>query len=171
MDNIVSIGRTKKPHGLKGELKFCVEEHFLDDLMEAEMLILDVKGKKTPFFIEDVRAGNNIIVKLEEVNTPESAVALSEKEIFLREKDIKYAAQNKEDAQLPFADCIGFTIFDFNNSVGIITDLIEYPQQYMAAVNYENRDILIPLNPAFIKKVDVKNKKILMELPDGLLEL
>ncbi len=171
MDNIVSIGRTKKPHGLKGELKFFVEEHFVDDLMEAEILIIDVKGKKTPFFIEDVRVGNNIIVKLEEVDTPETATTLSAKEVFLREKDLKYAAQNKEDAQLPYADCIGFIIFDDTTEVGIVTNLIEYPQQYMAAVNYRNREILIPLNPAFIKKIDIKNKKILMELPEGLLEL
>ncbi len=171
MDNIVSIGRTKKPHGLKGELKFFVEDHFVDDLMEAEILIIDVKGKKTPFIIENVRVGNNIIVKLEDVDTPESAIALATKEIFLREKDIHYADQNKEDAQLPYSDCIGFTVYDDKTEIGIITDLIEYPQQYMAAVHYKNRDVLIPLNPAFIKKIEVKNKKIFTELPEGLLDL
>ncbi|NJN33619.1 MAG: hypothetical protein HC817_04550 [Saprospiraceae bacterium] len=88
MENIISIGFTKKPHGLKGEIKLHIEEKYVEDIMSAEMLILDIKGKKTPFFIEDMRVGNAIIAKFEEVNTPESAAAIASKEVFLRQTDL-----------------------------------------------------------------------------------
>ena len=73
---------TKKPHGLKGEIKLDVDDKYLDALLESEVLVLKIKGKDTPFFVEDIRIGNAIIAKFEDVSTPEEALSISSKEIF-----------------------------------------------------------------------------------------
>ena len=75
MDKTISIGFTKKPHGLKGEIKLHIEEKYLEDMLNTDIVLLDIKGKKTPFFVEDVRVGNNIIAKFEDINTPEGATS------------------------------------------------------------------------------------------------
>lgn len=166
------IGATKKPHGLKGELKLYVEEKYVEDLMNAEILMIDIKGRPTPFFIEDIRFGNNIIAKFEDVNTPEAAMSIANKEISLRESDLIPDDEREIEIEtMPYEHCIGYTIVNEGETLGIIDNIVEYPQQEMAILNYKNKEVLVPLNQHFIKKVDDKNKVIEMVLPEGLLDL
>ena len=169
---LTQIGFTKKPHGLKGELKLHVEDRYLEDLMNAEVVVLLIKGKPTPFFIEDVRIGNAIIGKFEDVDSPEVALSIANKEMSLRDEDIIPDDEREIEVEgLQYLKCIGYTIFDGENKIGEISEILEYPQQEMAVVEYENREVLIPLNKAFIVKQDDKAKTFVMDLPEGLLEL
>ena len=172
MDKTFLIGSTKRPHGLKGELKLYVEEKYVEDLMNAEILMIDIKGRPTPFFIEDIRFGNNIIAKFEDVNTPEAAMSIANKEISLRESDLIPDDEREIEIEtMPYEHCIGYTIVNEGETIGVIDNIVEYPQQEMAILNYKNKEVLVPLNQHFIKKVDDKNKVIEMVLPEGLLDL
>ena len=172
LHKLVQIGFTKKPHGLKGELKLHIEDKYLEDLMNAEVVVLQIKGKPTPFFIEDIRIGNAIIGKFEEVDTPESALSIANKELLLREEDIlPDEAREIEVEGLKYEKCIGYTIFDGDKEIGSIIEILEYPQQEMAVVEYEGREVLIPLNSAFIVSKDEPAKSFVMNLPDGILDL
>lgn len=172
MDKTILIGSTKKPHGLKGELKLYVEERYVEDLMNADILMIDIKGRPTPFFIEEVRFGNNIIAKFEEVNTPEAALSIANKEIYLRESDLIPDEEREiEIPTTPYEHCVGYTIKNEGELVGVIDDIVEFPQQEMAILNYKNKEVLVPLNQHFITKLDDKNRVIEMTLPEGLLDL
>ena len=172
MDKIVPIGFTKKPHGLKGEMKLFVEEKYLEDLMNTDIVVLEIKGKKMPFFVEDVRVGNNIIAKFEDVDTPEDALSIANKEMFLREEDIiPDNAREFEVEVTPFEHCVGFTIFDGATEIGVIEEIVEYPQGEMAVLTYNNKDTIVPLNDVFVKKLDNEKRQIIMELPEGILDL
>ena len=134
--------------------------------------MIDIKGRPTPFFIEDIRFGNNIIAKFEDVNTPEAAMSIANKEISLRESDLIPDDEREIEIEtMPYEHCIGYTIVNEGETVGVIDNIVEYPQQEMAILNYKNKEVLVPLNQHFIKKVDDKNKVIEMVLPEGLLDL
>jgi 16S rRNA processing protein RimM len=45
------------------------------------------------------------------------------------------------------------------------------PQQTMASMVYQNKEVLFPINDQFVKSIDQAAKKILVELPDGLLAI
>lgn len=181
---MIQIGYTRKNHGLKGEIKFHVEDAFFDDFMDADVVLIEVNNKKKPYFIEDIRAGNNTIVKLEDVDTPEAAAQLNHCAIFLRASDIS-AENHTEDDFYPYRHTVGYTIYNNDDVLGIIESLEEFPQQLMAVINYQRSVIsnqpsasdsvpspkLIPLNPAYVKKVDNVQKIIILNLPDGLLDL
>jgi 16S rRNA processing protein RimM len=171
-DKIVQIGATKKPHGLKGEVKLHVEEKYIEDLQEVEVVILTIKGKPTPFFVEDIRFGNAIIAKFEDVDTLEAATEIANKELSLREKDLIPDDEREFEIEgLQYEKCVGYTILDKGTAVGVIEEVLEFPQQEMAFIEYEGREVMIPLHPHFILKVDNAAKTIAMDLPDGLLEL
>jgi 16S rRNA processing protein RimM len=172
LNKLVQIGFTKKPHGLKGELKLHVEDKYLEDLMNADVVVLQIKGKPTPFFVEDIRIGNAIIGKFEDVDTPEVALSIANKELSLREEDIIPDDEREVEVEgMRYDRCIGYTIIDGENVIGQIIEVLEYPQQEMAVVEYDNREVLIPLNTAFIVKQNDKEKTFIMDLPDGILEL
>ena len=70
MDNYIQIGFTKKAYGVKGELKMKIEEQYVEDFFKCKILFISIGGKKVPFFIEDVRIGNAVIAKFEDINSP-----------------------------------------------------------------------------------------------------
>ena len=53
----------------------------------------------------------------------------------------------------------------------LIEDIEEYPQQEMAVLKYKEKTILIPLIESFIEREDEANKRIYINLPEGLLDL
>ncbi|NJN33618.1 MAG: hypothetical protein HC817_04545 [Saprospiraceae bacterium] len=72
---------------------------------------------------------------------------------------------------MPFEQCVGYTLFDYGKKIGIIEDVIEFPQQLMATVNIDNREVLVPLNEHFVKNCDDVQREIYLELPEGILDL
>jgi 16S rRNA processing protein RimM len=173
MDKLVKIGFTKKPHGLKGEIKLQIDDQYLEDLMETEVVLLTIKGKPTPYFIEDIRVGNAILAKFEDVDTVEAANEIASKDMSLREQDILTDEERtyEEEAGMEYEDCVGYKIMDGDLLVGEIEEVVEFPQQEMAILTREGKDILIPLNVAFVLRRDDESKTIFMELPKGLLDL
>ncbi|MDZ7880653.1 MAG: hypothetical protein U5L45_23460 [Saprospiraceae bacterium] len=173
MDKLVKIGFTRKPHGLKGEIKLQIDEQYLEDLMETEVVLLTIKGKPIPYFIEDIRVGNALIAKFEDVDTVELANDIASKEMSLREADILADEERTYEVEqgMEYADCVGYKIIDGDVLVGEIEEVVEFPQQEMAILTREGKDVLIPLNVAFVLKRDDTSKTIFMELPKGLLDL
>jgi 16S rRNA processing protein RimM len=168
----VQIGYTKKPHALKGEIKLQIKERYLEDLMDTDVVLIDVKGRQMPFFIEDIRVGNTIIAKFEGVDTPEAASGIASKALYLREEDIFESDEEDDDGNgLQYSKYVGYMILDGTTKVGVIESVEEYPQQEMAIVTYKKKSVLIPLNAQFILQIEDAKKQILMELPDGLLDL
>jgi len=174
METYQSIGFTKKTYGVKGELKLNIEDEYLEDLAQADVLFLDIAGRKIPYFVEYINFENPFTLKFEDFNTKESAIELTGKEIFMRASDL-LAEEEKvlefEDS-LVYKKYVNFEIKDKTiGKIGVITEIIEYPQQEMAALLYNEKEILIPLNEQLILSIDEEKKVIEMDLPEGLLEL
>ena len=172
----INIGYTKKTHGIEGELKLVVEDRFLEDFLKNERIFLDVKGVKVPYFVANVRGKGEMILKLEEVDSRESAFALQSREVFLREQDLipehKRELEIEEEETLEYEHVAGFLLIDKTaGEVGLIEEVLEMPQQEMAFLKYKNRDVLIPLNAQFVTSIDEKGKKVFTDLPEGLLDV
>ena len=171
----VTIGRTRKAHSLTGELKVFIEERYLEDFMKNERIFLEIKGVKIPYFIANVRGGGEMIMKLEEVDNRDTATLLQSREVMLREQDIlpdhlrEY--EMPEEETLAYGHLVGFLLTDETlGEIGTIDEVLEMPQQEMAFLKYKNREVLVPLNEQFISSVDDKNKRVMVDLPDGLLD-
>ncbi len=172
----VNIGYTKKTHGIGGELKLVIEERFLEDFLKNERLFLDVKGAKVPYFVASVRGKGEMILKLEEVDSRESAFTLQSREVFLREQDLVPEHQREfdmeEEETLEYERVAGFLLVDKTvGEVGVIDEVLDMPQQEMAFLKHKGRDVLIPLNEQFVTSIDEKAKKVFTDLPEGLLDV
>lgn len=171
----VNIGSTRKAHGLAGEIKVVIEEQYLEDFLKNERIFIGIKSMKIPYFIANVRGKGDMIVHLEDVNDRDAAQALQSKEIFLREQDIipdKDREFEIPDDSLEYEHLIGYLLVDqLLGDIGPIDEVLEMPQQEMAFLKYKGKDVLIPLNEQYIVEVDEKERRVLMDLPDGLLEV
>lgn len=170
----ITIGHTKKAHGISGEIKMHIEERYEEDFLKNERIFIDVKGTKVPYFVINVRGTNEFIVQLEEVNTRDTAQTLQSREICLREKDLIPEDEREMDVEeesLKYARLAGYMLSDQTlGDIGPIDEVLEMPQQEMAFLKYHNQEVLVPLNAQLIVEIDDKVKKVLMDLPEGLLE-
>jgi 16S rRNA processing protein RimM len=172
MNELVKIGSTQKAHGIKGELKLNVEEHFIDDLFEVEAVLLEIKGQKVPYFVEDIQEGNIIFIKLEGVDSRNEAEQLMHKDLYLRREDISISDELINSGGMYFKYLEGYILFDdVEGEIAMIEEVVSFPQQEMAYIMYQDRTILIPLNDELIIEVDKENKKVTMSLPYGILSL
>jgi len=174
MEAYQSIGFTKKTYGVKGELKLNIEDRYLEDFAQADVLFLNIAGRKIPYFLEYINFENPFTLKFEDFDSKESAIELTGKEIFMRTADLLTEEEKVFEVvgNLVFEKYIQFKIKDKTlGTIGIIEEIIEYPQQEMASLIFQEKEVLIPMNEALIVKIDAENKVIEMDLPAGLLAL
>lgn len=168
----VSIGFTRKTHGVKGEIKAAVEPDFLAVMTEKGRVFLDIRGKKVPHFVSSVRGAGEPIVKFEDVDTREDALPLQSRELFLLETDLPEDFVVTEEDELVYGYLAGFRLVDrARGPVGVIEEVLEMPQQEMAVVRYQGREVLAPLNEQFVISINEATREVLVDLPEGLLEI
>jgi len=166
----VHIGHSGKTRGLNGTFKLRVDERYIQTLPQVRAIFIDLEGSKVPYLLEDCQTNGDILIKLEEVDTPEDASILLNRSVYLDHSEIPDSLLvNQQDKKHELTDYI---LLDANNSnIGLISEILEYPQQLLAKVNYNSKNILIPIHSDLILHIDAPNQTIQMEIPEGLLDL
>lgn len=172
-EDLIEIGYTKKIHGLKGELKASVTDRYLEDFVSSKMLFLQVNSSFIPYAIDNIRMGNEIILKLDEVDDVNAARLIQSKKILIKLKDIippeKRKIKIKDEEYL---DIEGYKMKSVNQDlIGTIIEVVSTPSQKMAVVKTEFEEKLIPLNPHFVKEINRTSKVLIVDLPEGMLDL
>lgn len=168
----VEIGRVRKPHGLGGEVKGDIDERFLEDVAGIDAFFIENKGEKMPYFIDYLRGKGTLIMKFEDVDTKEDASLFTSKALYLRREDVNLSEEEINDTGLEFSYLEGYELHQEEvGKVGIIKEVEEYPQQEMATVQAVKKTFLVPLRAEWILSVDKKKKVVLMDLPEGLLDI
>ncbi|MCW3073235.1 MAG: rRNA processing protein RimM [Flaviaesturariibacter sp.] len=163
------IGKLVSAFGLKGEL---ILKHNLGKKTELKGLqaifVEERKESFIPWFIESVRAktDDELYLVLQDVITREAATKLVQKEVWLTEADFKKFASTTAPINL-----LGYSIIDAGKDLGKILEVIEQPHQILCRLEIQGKEVLIPLHEETIQKIDRKAQKVLVELPDGLLEI
>jgi len=163
------IGTFIKTKGLKGELQLYVDFDNLE-LIDFNVIFVDMAGKLVPYFVESVKYHPNNIAYLflEDQDTIEKSSRLVKKDVYLPNK----LKPKKKKGDFTLMDLEGFTAVDINEGeLGEIISIQELPQQYIATVHYKDCEVLFPLNEEIIKSIDVVKGIVLVDLPDGLLDI
>ena len=169
MTEYFKIGKLVSAFGLKGEM---ILKHNLGKKTSLKGLtaifIEEKKQSFIPWFIGEARikSEDEIYLTLQDVNTREAAIKLTQKEVWLPETDFKKFSSKTSPINL-----LGFTILDGDKELGTILEVIEQPHQLLCRIEMEGKEVLIPLHEDTIQKIDRKNNRVIVELPEGLLEI
>ena len=96
-------------------------------------------------------------------------------EFFIRKAvytDISNLLQEKTDLILP-EDILGLNVFDESNGklIGTVKDVLLNPANQVWIVENDEFELPIPYTPNVVKKIDLKEKAVYIEIIDGLLDL
>jgi 16S rRNA processing protein RimM len=169
MSQYFKIGKFAASHGLSGELILVHSLGKKTGLKDLEALFIEeTKDSFMPYFIEGTSIKNDaeVYIKLEGVDTKEVARKLTPKEVWLAAEDFKkYVAKSAPISML------GYDLIDGETNLGEIIEVIEQPHQILCTILFKGNEALIPVHENNLIKMDQKNKKVYVEVPEGLLEI
>jgi len=164
-----NIGRFAGAHGIRGELVLRHELGKKTSLKGLKTIFIEEKKNSfLPWFIETskVKSANEVLVKLEGVATREEAIKLARKEVWLTAEDRK-----KFSAKSSPLNLLGYSIVNRGNPLGEIQEIVEQAHQMVCKIEVQGKEVLIPLNGSTLLKIDHKKKEVVVDLPEGLLEV
>ena len=168
MQEYLEVGQIVNTNGLKGLLKI---NPFTDDITRFERLktiFIEHKKELLEFEIESVRyQKKQVLLKLKGIDTIEEAEKYRE--------DYLKINRNKEE-KLPedtyyIVDLIGLDIYTEDEELlGKLDDVFSTGSNDVYVVkNSEGKQILLPAISDVIKNIDLEQKKIVVNLIEGLL--
>ena len=164
------VGTIVSKFSFKGEVLVKIDTDDSSLLENRESVFVELGGELIPFFIQkcSYHKANLLRIKFEEVDTERDAEALLKQSLFLPLSLLPKLSGNK----FYYHEVIGFEVVDVNyGRVGVITHVNDRSSQPIFEIEYEGQQILIPLHDDFLKEVNRKDKRIIVEAPEGLIEL
>ncbi len=163
-------GRVVKPQGLKGAITVHIDADNPDHYQGLDAFFIELEGLLVPYLIEEIKINNKnkAIIKLEDVNTVEAAQALVKNKIFLP----LGALPPLEKGQFYYHDLIGYTVVDKQKGkLGKVATFYSKPGQDLLAMEYEGKEVLIPVTDDVVLAPDFEKNTVHVNLPEGLLEI
>ena len=164
------VGTIVSKFSFKGEVLVKIDTDDSSLLENRESVFVELGRELIPFFIQkcSYHKANLLRIKFEEVDTERDAEALLKQSLFLPLSLLPKLSGNK----FYYHEVIGFEVVDVNyGRVGVITHVNDQSSQPIFEIEHEGQQILIPLHDDFLKEVNRKDKRIIVEAPEGLIEL
>ncbi len=165
------LGYVTKTFGFKGEVSLFldVDDPLVYSKMESVFILLG--DKLVPFFVEALTFRPNsreAYVRFQGVDTEERAVQLCGNKLYMPLVHLPQLTGNS----FYYHEIEGFEAIDTHmGPIGVVEQVIDLPGNPLFQVKRGYQEILIPLRDEFIIKVDRENRKIILEAPDGLIDI
>lgn len=167
--SFVEVGFIQRTHGIKGELQVAWNDTLNLTQENIESVFVEIDGIPIPFFINSLRqkTEETSIVKFDDVDNLLSADELVGYKLMLPSDLIP------EDDDIELKDLVGYTVTSTSGqTVGLIEDYEEFNLNSIYYIKTpEGKEVIIPATDDLIVEFDVDTKTVLMEIPEGLLDL
>jgi 16S rRNA processing protein RimM len=172
-DELIAIGHYNKPHGVAGELSATVDVD-LEVLRGLSCLVSAIDGIFVPFFVNAIRpkSVDTMLLTIDGIENEKEAARLVNRDIYALKRDYQQESIDADADGYPLDFFIGFELRDSDGSrVGEITDVDEQTENAIFVVDRDGSEIMVPATDDLIVEFDVDNKLMVMDLPEGLLDL
>lgn len=169
-DDLIVIARAVRTHGLKGE----VVAELLTDFPERfedidELVVVSQSGERKPGKLEDYWfQKNRVVLKLADYDDVDQAKELIGSDFAVLESE-RVALEEDEYYDWELEGC---TVKVGNESIGEVRSVLRTGGAEILVVSDQSgKEQLVPLAAPIVVAVDVAAKTIVIDPPDGLLEL
>ena len=166
--DLIKIGEIVKAHGFKGETVIKLSTDF-DNLKKTEHLFLEIEGLFVPFFFSykpKTFKKSSLIVKFNNLDSDIEVKELINCSVFTTVENII-----PEEVDI-FETLEGYNVYNNEMFIGKAGEYLNIPSNpILTVISDTNPEILIPINDQFVLEIDKKNKKIIFNLPEGLIDV
>lgn len=169
-EGFLCIGAIVQPHGIRGEVRAHIFNPDSDSLFQIERIWLRQPGirKLQPFRLIDARDHTKgVLISIEGCTTRNQAETYRRSEIFIR----KNALPELEEDEFYFYQLEGLPVFSTEGEeLGTVLRVMSGAAQDLLVLNYQKREVLIPIIDAIVPTIDVPNRRIEIHVLPGLLD-
>ena len=170
-DSLVRIARAVRTRGLKGEIVADLLTDFPERFEAVTTLIaVGPKGEHQSVELEDFWFQNDrIILKLVDCDTVEAAEKFRNYEFCVTDSEV---VELEENEYFDF-DLEGCTVRDVSGrTVGKVKEVLKTGGTEILVIAAEGgAELMVPMAGSIITNIDISAKEILIDPPEGLLEL
>jgi 16S rRNA processing protein RimM len=164
------LGTIVGKYSFKGEILAKLDTDQPNTYLDINSILVDSNQGLVPYFINrsQLHKSSLLRVKFEGVDSESEAEALLKKDLFLPLDMLPPLSGN----QFYYHEVTGFSAIDqFHTNIGTIKSVNDSGPQPLFVIDADGTEILIPVHDNFIKNLDRKEKKIHLNLPEGLLDI
>lgn len=164
------LGKIAKKYSFKGEVLVYLDTDEPELYTELESVFVEINGHLVPFFIErsSIHREKFLRTQFEDMDSEEAADTIVGKDVYLPLTMLPKLEGNK----FYYHEVVGFDAIDQRlGNFGTILRISDNGVQALFEVQNGDAVILIPLIDEFIIEVNRKNKSLLFNTPEGLIDL
>ena len=170
IDSCYELGLITRPHGLKGEVQIHLDVDYPEDYEELESVFVEIHKQLVPFFISSFHLikDQKAIVQFDDIDSFEAAEKVKGARLFLPLNTLP----ELDEGQFYFHEVVGYKIVD--NTLGELGEVLTFNDasaQTIMVMEYSEKEVLIPVVEGILLKADHTKKQILVDLPEGLLDV
>jgi 16S rRNA processing protein RimM len=162
--NYLSVGFLRRPHGVKGEIIMDLHTDFPDRMKKGRKVFVGEDHKQMS--VTNVRPHQNgLLVKFQNVETPEDAGLYRNQWVYVQTKDVPLPEGQHYKHEL-----LGTKVVDENDSpLGELVEILETGANDVYVVRDDSgREILLPAIPSVILELDAGRRFMKVHLLEGL---
>ncbi|MDX9704370.1 MAG: ribosome maturation factor RimM [Weeksellaceae bacterium] len=163
------LGKITKKHGFKGNLIVHLETDNPELYENMESVFIETNGILVPFFFETIgpHSKNKLLVKFEDISAEESEKLIN-RSLYLPLETLP----ELNGTDFYYHDIIGYKVIDAQKGeIGSIKNVNDSGIQALFEIDYNGKEILIPVVDEWILEVNKTEKFIKVETPEGLIDL
>jgi 16S rRNA processing protein RimM len=166
---LVPLGEIVTTHGLNGWLKLNPYNLNTTTLSSGVEVVLEKAGERSLHRLEASQPHRNqVLVKFQEVGSIDEAVKYVGSILSIGED----ALESLPPGQYYQYQVVGFEVFSVGGErIGLISAIMSAPGGDLYVVQGAGKEHLIPAIREFVEKVDFTSGRIIVNPPDGLLDL
>lgn len=177
-DRLLLVGRTGRPHGIRGDLKVVPETDDPNRFASLQRVFLGASPETAveravgTVRFQYPKGRTVVLLSLGGVETPEAAGSLRGLNVYAHEDDLPALA----DGEAFLHNLAGLAVWRLDDegepveSLGVVRDLYDGAQLLFAVAREGRPDVLLPDVEEFVVAVDLPGRRLLVRPPDGLFD-
>lgn len=170
MNNFISVGKILNFHGIKGEAKIGFSKGQEDFLLSLDKVFVKSGNDYIPLVVERSRMNKTTaLFKFEGIDSIDELMPYKGGIIFVEETTIR---EKLDEDEFLIDELVGLSVFDINdNKLGFVVGVSNNGANDLLSVKTTSKNVcLIPFVKAIIVSVSIKEKKIVINNLEGLLQ-
>ncbi|MEQ9426125.1 MAG: ribosome maturation factor RimM [Cyclobacteriaceae bacterium] len=161
------LGHVVKPFGLAGEVVIFLDVTDPRQYSKLDAIFIPENGQLIPHFITKIRINREMAtVALEGFASVDEAATLRGQNVYLPLSKLPKLSPG----EYYLHDLIGLDIYTSGNLLGNVKTIYEGAQN-LIVTEVDGFEVLIPITDQIVTSVDLKDHKIMVDLPDGLIDI
>ena len=164
--NLIEIGSFVGVHGIKGEVKLKSFTEIPENIFSFKEIFIE--SSENPIKLKFIRKFKQIFFcKIENIETRSDAENFKGLKLFISRKSLP----NLTDKEFYHSDLLNFEVYNLNKeSFGEVKSLEDFGAGLLVEVKKNNKTFYLPMGKTFLKKIDYKDKQIILDLDIDFIE-